>query len=80
MLKEAKRETDDRDIKKGEQAKTIEVFEHDRWEALKAMAKFLENKGYDVEMFTSMEGNDTLTVQVIAGGEQVGYFAVFERY
>lgn len=60
--------------------KTIEDFEHDRWEALKVMAKFLEDKGYDVKMFTNMEGNDTLTVQVLDEGEQVCCFAVFERY
>ena len=60
--------------------KTIGDFEHDRWEALKVMAKFLEDKGYGVETFTNMEGNDTLTVQVEDEDEQVGYFAVFERY
>lgn len=62
--------------------KTLEDFEHDRLEALKVMRDFLEDKGYEVAVFTNMEGNDTLTVQVEDEEykEQVGYVATFERY
>lgn len=62
--------------------KTLEEFEHDRLEALKIMRDFLKDKGYEVEVFTNMNGDDTITVQVEdeEDKEQVGYVAAFERY
>lgn len=63
--------------------KTLEDFEHDRLEALKIMRDFLKDKGYEeVEVFTNMNGDDAITVQVEDEEykEQVGYVATFERY
>lgn len=62
--------------------KTVEDFEQDRLDALKAMRDFLKDRGYKAEVFTNIDENDTIAVQVEDEEykEQVGYVATFERY
>lgn len=63
--------------------KTREDFYNDTLGAMRAMEEYWHNKGYQVSVYTNINGDDVCSVVIDEGGEEehneAEYIAVFER-
>lgn len=59
--------------------KTREDFNNDTLGAMHAMEHHWHDKGYQVAVYTNINGDDVCSVAVDDEGEEAEYVAVFER-
>lgn len=59
--------------------KTVEEFYNDTLGAMRVMEGYWHDKGYDVSVYTNIEGNEVCSVVVDDGGEEQEFIATFER-
>lgn len=59
--------------------KTIDDFYNDQYRAMKVLAEHLKKQGYEVRQFTSLDGEETVVVEVEDEGEIKEYATMFER-